>query len=396
MSDADSITSTENEISVVRKIASRRLVGSAKRMNPVLALKAALPKAAELEMNMRLTVKEAKEGVLETQTMMEGIPEDCLLTILQARDGAQGLAGFDPQLLAALIEVQTTGQVSSAPAVVRAWTITDGQMCEPFIDRVFDVLELLLDADGRGPWFYGYRFARKVNDRRKLAMTLEETRYLFYACKVELGDGAKTGMMWLALPDSVRHATTGGQVGPENEDWQSGLRSAVLGSTVQLNAVLHRERVPLSWLMSLQEGQVMNIPGRQLEELVIEDSGARIVGTARLGQAAGQRAIRVTSRGSEPPPVVGVAGSGGGSPVSSPPQIPAASPEENLPPDLPGMAVPDGPPGVQQGLPDLPDLPAGGGLPGLPDLPAGLPDAGAAPGLPDLPDLPNLPALTAE
>lgn len=408
--------STENEesdnISVMRKMSSRRLVGSAKRMNPVLALKAALPKAAELELNMRLTVKEAKEGVLDTQAMMEAIPEDALLTILSARDGAQGLAGFDPQLLAALIEVQTTGIVSKLQATVRPWTITDGQMCEPFIDRVFDMLELLLDADGRGPWFYGYRFLRKVNDRRKLAMTLEETRYLFYACKVELGDEAKTGMLWLALPDSVRHATTEGNIAPGNEDWQGGLRASVLNSNVQLDAVLHRTRVPLSWLMSLKPGDTIPVPGQQLDALSLIDSSDRIVGTARLGQASGLRAIRLMTDDSD---------GGVRSASVAPASLPAASgmPDLSPPvggfPDLPG--APDLPPeGGMEGIPDLPgalpdlpanvpDLPSAGDLPGLPDLSTGggLPDLPAAgglpsiddgsdlPGLPDLPDLPPLP-----
>jgi len=384
----------EDAISVIRKMASRRLVGTARRMNPVLALKAALPKAAELELNMRLTVKEAKEGVLDTQAMMEAIPEDSLVTILAAKDGAQGLAGFDPQLLAALIEMQTTGHVSTVRAVVRPWTITDGQMCEPFIDRVFDVLEMLLDADGRGPWFYGYRFLRKVNDRRKLAMTLEETRYLFYACKVELGDGAKTGMLWLALPDSVRNATTDGQVGPENADWQGGLRSAVLGSTVPLNAILYKSHVPLSWVMSLQAGQIINVPAQQIDTLSIVDSGDRVVGTAKLGQASGQRAIRIMSKGSE---------SAGGLVASGSAAKPSAPPIADLPSGMP-PPLPSGVPSATSGdgaLSELPEMPATGGLPDLPsfpNLPAGgglldLPPIGGVGDLSGLPDLPGFPPL---
>ncbi len=387
----------EDAISVIRKMASRRLVGTARRMNPVLALKAALPKAAELELNMRLTVKEAKEGVLDTQAMMEAIPEDSLVTILAAKDGAQGLAGFDPQLLAALIEVQTTGHVSTVQAAVRPWTITDGQMCEPFIDRVFDVLEMLLDADGRGPWFYGYRFLRKVNDRRKLAMTLEETRYLFYACKVELGDGAKTGMLWLALPDSVRNATTDGQVGPENADWQGGLRSAVLGSTVPLNAILYKSHVPLSWVMSLQAGQIINVPAQQIDTLSIVDSGDRVVGTAKLGQASGQRAIRIMSKESEPAERLVTSGNAA-KPQGAPP-IPDLP--RGMPPPLPS-GVPSAPSG-DGALSELPDMAATGGLPDLPSFPnlpagGGLPDlppiggVGDLSGLPDLPGFPSLPS----
>lgn len=440
MSETDSKEQDGGEVSVMRKMSSRRLVGSAKRMNPVLALKAALPKAAELELNMRLTVKETKEGVLETQTMMEAIPEDSLVTILAAKDGAQGLAAVDPQLLAALIETQTTGQISAIPAVVRPWTITDGQMCEPFIDRVFDMLELLLDADGRGPWFYGYRFLRKVNDRRKLAMTLEETRYLFYACKVELGDGAKTGMLWLALPDSVRSATTDGHVGPEHEDWQGGLRASVLESTVQLTAILHQARVPLSWLMSLKVGHRIDIPGPQIEALTVVDSGNRVVGTARLGQASGQRAIRMTSSRGENagirntettgfgvpvgdaqgalsntalnppsglslglPPGGPVAGTQDASPMAAlggvPPELPGGLPDigsnaGGLPdlPSLPGIAGDSAMPPAEMDF-GLPDLPGGGGLPDLPAMAGGGEAGSDLPGLPDLSDLPDLPGL---
>nr|WP_245218473.1 FliM/FliN family flagellar motor switch protein [Rubellimicrobium aerolatum] len=72
----------------------------------------------------------------------------------------------------------------------------------------------------------------------------------------------------------------------------------VLAAQVALDAVLHRLSLPLAEAEALHVGQLLPLPGVTVASVRLEGSGGVDLGSARLGQVAGMRAIRIE----QPPP----------------------------------------------------------------------------------------------
>ena len=262
-------------------------------MTPIKALHIALSRAAERGYQLPLTVTEVRESEEGLSTLCEQLSDESVLALLRAKDGAQGVVSVDHGLLAGLIEIQTAGRITPAAPTPRAPTRTDVSMCEGFVNHVFSLLEQLLDADHRGAWFYGYRMGPRVETTRKLGLLLDDGPMIVFRLTLDLGQGAKTGAMLLALPADIRAVAADGTLAPDAEDWREGLRSTVLGSEVNLDAVLQRLTLPLSDVQRLEVGQMLNLSERALSEVRLEASDGSSVAVGRLGKFQGARALRL-------------------------------------------------------------------------------------------------------
>ena len=65
-----------------------------------------------------------------------------------------------------------------------------------------------------------------------------------------------------------------------------------MGAQAALEAVLHRLRLPWEEAEAFEVGQVIPLPGVTVASVRIE-GGGQDIGSARLGQVAGMRAIRI-------------------------------------------------------------------------------------------------------
>jgi len=77
------------------------------------------------------------------------------------------------------------------------------------------------------------------------------------------------------------------------------MNETVMEAPVILDAILHRSKFPLSLLAGLVEGQVVPLPGCSVSSVRMEALDGTTVARGRIGQMAGNIAVRVeTPKGS--------------------------------------------------------------------------------------------------
>lgn len=272
-----------------RKAGEGRSTPEAGQMSPARAWQAALPKAAEECAGLVLSVRGVTERRAPRDDVAGDMAEGALLALLEGPSERFGIAVLDPQVLAGLIEVLTTGRVIPRPAEPRVPTRTDAVMCADLLDRLLELFEQALGEMEAPPDLGGYRYATQLADPRLVEMTLAEGAYRVFTCAVDLGRGAKQGEVRIALPDAGS-----ARPGPERErQFQRALEERVLDVPAQIDAVLHRFRLTLDDVMALRPGDVLPVPAEALKRVSLEARTRESVATARLGQLGGARAVRV-------------------------------------------------------------------------------------------------------
>lgn len=231
--------------------------------------------------------------------LLELAPERALIIILEGPAEGLGIITLSPPVLAAMIEMQTVGRVSTTAPPSRKPTRTDATMVAELIDRALEGLEEGLDCDPDLVWAGGFRYASFLDDPRPLGLLLEEEYYRVLQAEVRLGNGAKSGPVMLALPAEGR--------GPAPKPapmatpapvaaalFSKALNDQVLRTEAELSAVLHRFTVPLSLVMALKAGDLVPLSTAALDRIVVEGVDGRPLVTGRLGQNRGMRAVRLT------------------------------------------------------------------------------------------------------
>jgi flagellar motor switch protein FliM len=210
-----------------------------------------------------------------------------------------GLWIADTAVLAGLVEVQTLGRVSQAPAASRKPTRTDAAMVAELVDAALKGLETGLADDPDLVWAGGFRYASFLDDPRPLGLLLEDEPYRVLRAEVSLAGGAKTGAILLAVPAEGRgkrpvpaaDAKPAVDPGPI---FAAALADRVSGADSQLEAVLARLTLPISVMMALQPGEVLPLPLATLDRITFEGIDGRRLATGKLGQNRGMRAVRLT------------------------------------------------------------------------------------------------------
>ncbi len=414
-----------------RKLAGDGTAAQGGRLTPARALERAFIQAAEEAAGLVAAPRRVELRRVSLDELCQGLPENPLLSVLKGPEERCGLVVFDVQSLAALIEAQTTGRVVPRPAAARSPTRTDALLAAGFTDLLLELFHEFTDAAEMEAADMVAGLARGfcAPDARAVALALPEITWHLFELEVDFGDGAKNGMVSLALPPPAPRV----RGGAGGADWQRGLEKAVCCATAELDAVLARKRMALGAVARLRPGARILLPAEVIERVRLIDLEGREVSLATLGQADGFRAVMLSGLGcerggempEEPPeggfdaaapairpgppalpgpetPKAGVApggladiaqaaGRSGPGQAESPaePAEPAEPPGPRAGPDrAPGaMAQPDAAAEMAAELPAL----SGGDAPDLPELPE-LPEP-AASGLPDLSDLPDLSRL---
>lgn len=277
-----------------RKAEAAREDREARVMSPRRALRRALCRAAELGLSLPLSVTGVEEASPDRDQLLAQIDEGGLLVLLDQADGPPGLIILDLQLLAALIEVQTLGQVFAKPAAARPVTRTDAAVAMPLIDGTLSGFAQLLADSAEGGPLSGFHFGHWVKDLRTLAAQLPDGEYRLFRLSTGIGSGDRAGQMLLALPclpppepakpDPAR---------PQN----GGLRDEVLDAPARLDTILHRLEMSLDEVSALKPGDVLTLPLRALGEVRLHTGDRQIVASGVLGQLGGNRAVRLTGFG---------------------------------------------------------------------------------------------------
>ncbi|WP_300512837.1 FliM/FliN family flagellar motor switch protein [Aliiroseovarius sp.] len=344
------------------------------RATAATALRVAVAQAAEDVAALVALAAGVQEDRVVRDSFIQALPEHALLALCEGEGERYGMVVMDPQTLAALIEIQTTGRVVPHKAEPRAPTRTDAILSADFINRVLELFaELAAEAALPVlPTIKGFRYVLPLEDARAVEMTLEDIPYRQYTLTMDLGSGAKEGQLHLLFPfDPPRPAVSatanidGGTVG-----------EAVMEAHAEIHAVLHRLELPLTEVADLVPGALVPVPRAALSRVTLEGMTGKEVCKGGLGQVAGHRAVRLSA---EVPDSI-AAKVGADMPVPPPPTLPgAATNEPPAPPAMPVAGLSDVPPG-------LGDLP-GEGAPSPHDGERELPPLDVAPiSMSDLPE----------
>lgn len=315
-------------------------------MTPAKAFRLAVSKASEVELGLAARAQTIKEEPLSQPQLLEALDGEALLLMLEGPHDARGVAIIDMQALSAVIEVQTLGSVIAAEATKRRPTRIDSAMCEAVLDRVLQEFEGQLADTVAADWSAGFRVGKQISSLRLLGMALADIPYRLFYLPLDLADGAKQGLLQIALPAQWAR---GQQVGVGGDDgWAQAMENAVGDSHVGITGVLHRVQKTLSEVQAMVVGDLIDVPKSAISNVSMEGADGCVVGGARLGQQNGFRALRVTGADAALPPMTNLAG-----------ELPAQDllREMDIPmPEMDGTGG-DAPLGD---LPDLPMTPMGG------------------------------------
>lgn len=355
-----------------RKAGSGRAQTDGAGMSPAKAFRLAVSKAAQVELGLAVQLQSFKEEHLTQPQLLETLDEDALLLMLEGPEGGMGVAVLDIQTISALIEVQTLGVVIASEAEKRNPTRTDSAMCEAILDRILQAFEGHLANDAAAGWATGYRFAKPIANARLLGLALADVPYRMFHLTLNMADGAKTGLLQIGLPaDGPRSS----QVAAGGESsWSQTLETVVGASHVEILAVLHRPQMALAQVQALQVGDIIKVPKAAISDITMEGTDGVIVGTARLGQQNGHRALRLKGAETEAAPMAPQSlaapllngGAAGGADGALEPMAMPASLDDlpdslgEMPGEMPALdiSIPEGGGAMAEGLPEgLPDLP---------------------------------------
>lgn len=327
-------------------------------MSPARALRLAMARVAERRLGLDLVVTDVAQEGLDQEALVDGLDDDALLVLIEGPEGAAGVLTLDRSALAALIEQQTTGRVTDRAAEERAFTATDAALAQPLIDGLFERAATDLSGSAEAAWVKGMRFGAWLPDLRTLTRALQAPDYRQFRFSLELGGGARTGTLTLALPQPEDPPA------PVRRDAEPPrLAEAALRATAELRVVLHRLQIPIARVGRLAPGERFAIPGGALESAELEAPDGRVLCKVRLGRVEGMRAVRLPGR----PKGLPGAQDAPDTPEETPrdesgpdrPQDPSP-PEVALPPieeaDPPARTQPSAPESDPFDLPDLPPL----------------------------------------
>jgi flagellar motor switch protein FliM len=378
MSDAGDLSAMR------RKAGAGRPPPEIGRTTSATALRVAVAQAAEDVAALVALAAGVQEDRVVRDGFIDALPEHALLALCEDPMGRFGMVVMDPQALAALIEIQTTGRVVPHKAEPRAPTRTDAILAADFINRMLELFaELAAEADlAVLPVIEGFRYSLPMADTRAVSMTLEDIPYRKFTLTMDLGSGAKEGQLQLLFPFDPPRRAVDFAAGDDGDT----VGDAVMDTHAQMQAVLHRLELPLTAVVGLEVGALVPVPRAALSRVTLEGVTGEEISTGRLGQVGGHRAVRICDQAIDEV-AVGAGASAVEPPVSAP--LPGAMP------GIGGSSMPPGP-GMPSGLDDLPgagDLPPLGGE-GLPPLGGGdLPPLGDLGGLPPLGGEGELPPL---
>ncbi len=289
---------------VLKRMADAGRGAGGRALTPERALGIAFAKAGQDMMKLPLVAASAAAGRMSLAEITETLPERALIALLDGPGEGIGLLALAPEMLASLIEMQTTGRVAGTQVAPRRPTRTDAAMAAPFIDRVMGELEVLLAADAALVWAGGFRYASYIEDPRPLGLLMEDAGYRVFRLMLDCGDaGARRGAVLLALPAEGRGRMppcrdaaglpADAPVGADPAGWTRRMTAAVLGAAVELDAVLDRVALPLSAVLALRPGATVVVRPGAVGRVTLEGYGRRFVAQGRLGQCQGAVAVRL-------------------------------------------------------------------------------------------------------
>lgn len=241
-----------------------------------------LARAAQVAIGLELRARISASGTASADDLLGKVDPDALLVALQDGAGGCGLAVLSRDLVAAMAEMQMTGQLAGAAAASRPMTRTDAALCEPVLAGFLATAGFPQGLAPKGR-IASLRLARQLVN----AKTLRQ-----YEFDLGIGAGTRTGRLEILIP-AEEPAAALSEPGDQGPDWAAALSQVVGASPARFQAVLHRFRMPLNAACAFEVGQILPLTGSGIGSVSVEAPNGLQVAKARLGQIAGRRAVRL-------------------------------------------------------------------------------------------------------
>lgn len=284
---------SENASILRRKIGAQNTDDKSNRMTVQKALRQAAARAAQDAIGLEVTASGCVETQVSVEAVIATLEEMKLVLLLEGPERSLGLAVFDPQIVAGVVEHLTTGRVVPSPADPRAATRTDAMMISDLINQVLAVFDAELAQMPDAPPVAGFHQLLVLEDARAVLMALDEIPYRKFTLGLDLSGGAKSGEICLYFPYDPPRKTD--YRTREYAEWQDKWRRQVMEIRAPIEAIIHRVSMPVTELMALEVGSLIPVPLAQVSAVLLEGSDGHCVATGKLGQAAGFRAIRIST-----------------------------------------------------------------------------------------------------
>ncbi len=280
----------ESRRSILAHMAARPADPPPAALSPTRALRIALTRAAETASGLAVTALGAAEEEAPLADLLARVGDDWLLLRLEGPTGP-GLAALDIALLLAVVENQTCGSLSVREPESRLPTAADAALAEPLVAAFLEEFSLLATGTALEGWTDACVIGPRLANRRALGLFLPEADFRVASVSCWMGAGERQGAFLLALPSAPLPEV--GERAMRAVEWGQALAQSVLMAELPLETVLHRLRMPLSDIAALAPGQLLALPGVRVTGVRLETADGRLVGTGRLGQSAGMRALRI-------------------------------------------------------------------------------------------------------
>lgn len=261
------------------------------------ALRLAVTRAADRALGMTLNVAQVTEAILPLDGMIADLPTDMSYVRLERSGSLAGFIAFDLQLRAATIEIQTIGTVSPNNATDRAHTGTDMMLAAPLGEAVLALLPQTTQGSDLEGWSEGAMRGEPFENLRAAGLALTDADYRVMRVTVDLVPDSRQGTLIIALPNHQTLPVAAPDV-TSDVTWNTRMHATVSDAPAALRAVLHRMNMPLGQVNALKIGSILPLYGATVGSVRLFAPDETCVGTARLGQSAGMRAVRI-----QPPPV---------------------------------------------------------------------------------------------
>lgn len=257
------------------------------------AIRLAMTRAADASVGLAISVTEVKEAAVDSDALVGALSDNDLL-LTMARDGAAiGVVSLDQELRSAVIEQQTKGAVEESAALERPITGTDMLIVSPLIGHFLGQAAQALAGSDLSDWIAGLASGSRFADARAVGLALADTQYLMLDISVQITQ-SRVGRLKLALPQPAAGIAAGAATSPPHQvNWADRFSQSVLQAPAALEAQIARLDLTIAQMRQMRPGQVLPLYGATVGTVKLIAPDKTVICSARLGQSAGKRAVRV-------------------------------------------------------------------------------------------------------
>ena len=242
--------------------------------------------------------------------VLDKIPVPSMLGVVE-NDNTDRLAlvNLGSDLVYHIVDMRMGGDAAQAPQpTTRSFTAIDAQLCMNVFESILQSFTRAVQESLGVPLDTRFRVAGHKQDINTVRIAPKSADVMLISASLDIGEAARSGdfdlIMPLSMLDVVRAAIIQADIAETvspNDLWMLQMRRCAAEAEVPLFAVLHRERMPLAEVKTLEVGQVLQVPRGALSQVeLVQAIGTEFQSTlaaGRLGMYEGGKVLKLT----EPP-----------------------------------------------------------------------------------------------